>query len=36
VRERMNEGIVFTKRGITISRPVTEACQSWRGFGNLP
>jgi len=36
VRERMDEGIVLTKRSITVNRPVAEVYQFWRNFENLP
>ena len=34
--ERMNQGIVRTKRSITVHRPVEEVYAFWRNFENLP
>jgi uncharacterized membrane protein len=34
--ERMDEGIVRTKRSVTVGRPVEEVYAFWRDFENLP
>ena len=36
VSERMDEGIVVTKRSVTVRRPVDEVYAYWRDFTNLP
>ena len=36
VARRMAEGIVHTKRSITVGRPVEEVYAFWRDFKNLP
>jgi uncharacterized membrane protein len=36
VSERMEEGIIRTKRSITVRRPVEEVYAFWRNFENLP
>jgi uncharacterized membrane protein len=34
--EKMDRGIVRTKRTVTVNRPVAEAYELWRNFENLP
>lgn len=36
VRERMDQGIIHTRRSVTIGRPVEEVYAFWRDFANLP
>ena len=36
VSERMDEGIVVTRRSVTVRRPVEEVYAFWRDFTNLP
>lgn len=35
-KERADEGIIHTKRAITVARPVNEVYAFWRDFENLP
>jgi uncharacterized membrane protein len=36
VNERASEGIMLTKRSVTVNRPVEEVYAFWRNFENLP
>ena len=36
VNERASEGIILTRRSITVNRPIEEVYAFWRNFENLP